>query len=88
MKARQIIKAVAEKHKLQPRDLLGRDRFSHFVAARREAARALKSLGYSYTRIGKALNRNHDTAFYYCSDRLVAKKSQYYRARRLNGCAS
>jgi len=44
MMAKDVIKSVAAKHGLQPNDILGRDRFGHFIAARRDV---LCNDGYS-----------------------------------------
>jgi chromosomal replication initiation ATPase DnaA len=63
--AQQIVADVAQRHNLIVRDLTGRDRFAHFVAARREAARALREAGLFVTEIGKALDRHHTTVLHY-----------------------
>lgn len=63
--AQQIVAAVAQRRKLIVRDLTGPDRFAHFVAARREAARALRSAGLHLEEIGSALGRHHTTVLHY-----------------------
>lgn len=65
MKSREIIRAVALEHGLQPRDLLGRDRFGHFIAARREAMVRLREAGFSYPQIGRFLGRDHSTIVFH-----------------------
>ncbi len=48
---------VAAKHKLQPHDLKGRDRFAHFVAARREFCwRARHATKATWVRIAAECN--------------------------------
>lgn len=76
MKSREIIRAVALEHGLQPRDLLGRDRFGHFIAARREAMVRLREAGFSYPQIGRFLGRDHST--------IVFHVNKANRARRLD----
>lgn len=64
--AESIVADVAHRHKLIPRDLTGPDRFAHFVAARREAARVLWHLGIYAKEIGNALGgRHHTTILHY-----------------------
>lgn len=61
--AQAVVAQVAQRHKLIVRDLTGRDRFAHFVAARREAARVLRQAGLHLQEIGGALGgRDHTTA--------------------------
>lgn len=63
--AQSIVAQVAQRHKLTMRDMTDRDRFSHFVAARREAARAMRDAGLFVTEIGRALHRHHTTVMHY-----------------------
>jgi chromosomal replication initiator protein len=63
--ARQIIKEVAEKHRLKPEHLTGYTRVRPIVRARWEAAhRMRKELKMSSTAIGRRLNRDHTTIIY------------------------
>lgn len=76
MRSRDIIKAVAQEHGLQPSDILGRDRFGHFIEARRETMVRLREAGFSYPQIGSILDRDHSTVVFHVN--------QSNRARRLN----
>ena len=75
MMASEVIKAVAAKHGLQPHDILGRDRFGHFIAARREVARTLRAMGHSYSWIGREMSRDPTTILNYCNDNYAARRS-------------
>lgn len=78
-----IIRAVAAKHKLQPHDLLGPDKFGHFVVARREAMIELRAAGFSYEQIGLCMNRHHTTVVFHvnqiCRDRKLRYARDYMR---------
>jgi len=74
MMAKDVIKAVAAKHGLQPNDILGRDRFGHFIAARREVARTLRAMGHSYSWIGMIMNRDHSTIYVHCNEGYSERK--------------
>ena len=79
MRSREIIRAVAAKHKLQPYDLLGHDRFGHFVAARREAMLRLREAGFSYPQIGAFLGRDHSTVVFHVNQAMRQRKLRYAR---------
>lgn len=59
--AQAVVAEVARQHRLVVRDLTGPDRFAHFVAARREAARKLRKAGIHLHEIGNALGGRHHT---------------------------
>ena len=46
---------------LDPAVVRGSYRHQEYVMARREIARELRTLGYSYPAIGRAINRDHST---------------------------
>lgn len=79
MRSREIIRAVAARHKLQPHDILGPDRFGHFVEARRETMIRLREAGYSYPQIGKFLNRDHTTVVFHVNSVTRERKLSYGR---------
>lgn len=79
MKSRDIIRAVAHEHGLQPGDILGRDRFGHFIAARREAMVRLREAGFSYQRIGEFLGRDHSTVVFHINQANRARRLDYMR---------
>jgi chromosomal replication initiation ATPase DnaA len=85
MSAKQILREVARKHNLQPIDILGTDRFSHFCAARREVARTLRKLGYTNGQIGVALRRDSSTVQHYCSEKSQTLKRERMRRLREQG---
>jgi len=63
MKAAEVISAVAREMDLSPRRIVGPERWTEYMAARREVARRLREAGWSYPRIGRALRRNQATIF-------------------------
>ncbi|MEZ0060880.1 putative transcriptional regulator [Bradyrhizobium elkanii] len=81
---RQIIGAVLEKYRVEPVELFGYSREGHLVAARREAARRLKKQGYSITRIGRILHRDHSTISNYIYESIRKAKRERYVGKR--GC--
>jgi chromosomal replication initiation ATPase DnaA len=88
MSAKQIIREVARKHNLQTIDILGTARFSHFCAARREAARTLRGLGYTNGQIGMAMRRDSSTVQHYCSPKSQTLKRERMRRLREQGGAA
>jgi chromosomal replication initiation ATPase DnaA len=81
VKSRDILKAVADEHKLQVADLLSRDRFGHFVAARRQAILEMKAVGLSVGQIASIMNLSYDAALYHTSEKIRSSRS-VYNARR------
>ena len=57
----RVIRGVAASHRIPALALLGRSQRSQIVAARRDAAKQLLSLGFSYPMIGRALGGRHHT---------------------------
>jgi chromosomal replication initiation ATPase DnaA len=82
MKAREIIRDVAKKHNLQPLDILGHDRFAHFIKARREAMVRISALGFSSSQIGAIFSRNHTSVLFQISKSHRAKKLAAMRTRK------
>lgn len=81
MKSRDILKAVAQQHNLQVADILSRDRFGHFVAARRQAILEMKAAGLSVGQIAMVMDISYDSALYHTSERIRSSRKTY-NARR------
>lgn len=81
MRARDILKAVAAEHKLQVSDILGRDRFGHFVAARRQAILEMKAAGLTTFQISAIMKLSYDTIWYHLKPHNRAHR-RTYNARR------
>lgn len=79
MKSRDILNAVAKKHKVS--DILGRDRFGHFVAARREAIVEMKAAGLTTGQIATIVCLNRDTVLHHVSERMRATRQKYHARR-------
>jgi len=58
------IYAICAKHKITKEKLLSRFRYRHLVAARKEVSEILEKAGYTYSDIGRALNRDHSTVLH------------------------
>ena len=58
---RDIIARVAKLHDVEPEEITGPSRMRHLCEARREIMRQLRAKGWSTTRIGRLLNRDHST---------------------------
>ncbi len=58
---RRVIREVAQSHQMTPATLLSRCPEPVYVSARRDAARRLKTLGFSTSQIGKWLGGLHCT---------------------------
>lgn len=64
------LRAIASRHWCTEHTILSRSNLADHVAARREAALYLRSLGYSYPSIGRWLGgRHHTTAMNLCKGR-------------------
>ena len=74
----QSIKTVAAKHKLQPHDIFGHDRFQHFVDARIEIIGELRKAEVNATQIANAMERDRTTIIYHIDPEFARRK----RARR------
>lgn len=81
MRSRDILQAVAKEHNLQVADILGRDRFGHFVAARREAISRMKAAGLTTGQIATAMSLSYDSVLYHTSEKGRARRKTY-NARR------
>lgn len=81
MKSRDILKAVAQEHNLQVADLLGRDRFGHFVAARRQAILEMKAAGLSVGQIAMVMDMSYDAALYHTSEKIRSSRKAYNAQR-------
>lgn len=81
MRSRDILKAVAKKHKLQVADILGRDRFDHFVAARREAILLMKASGLSNGRIAIIMSRDYTSILHHTNPKRRAYRQKYHARR-------
>lgn len=81
MKSRDILKAVADEHKLQVADILSRDRFGHFVAARRQAILEMKAAGLSVGQIATVMNLSYDSALYHTSEKIRSSRKTYNAQR-------
>lgn len=82
--ARRVVEAIATESKLTVVDLLGPDRFSHFVAARRKIARKLVADGLNPYAIATALNRDRSTVLAYIHANGWEQKPNF-RANRHHG---
>jgi len=63
--ARDVIREVAHARNLRPWQVTGKCRRKPFVAARREVAKRLRSMGYSLADIGHELGDRHHTSVMY-----------------------
>ena len=61
MKTQTIIRQVASKHGVPEKLITGYNREAHIVAARFEAWRIARKLGWSLPRIGREFKRDHTT---------------------------
>ena len=59
------IYAVCAKHKVTKEKLLSRFRYRNLVAARKEVSEILEEAGYTYSDIGRALNKDHTSVLHY-----------------------
>jgi len=57
--AQRIASAIARRHGLEVEELLNGGRYPHLVRARRDVAVALREQRWSYSAIGRFLNRDH-----------------------------
>lgn len=62
--ARHIVEPIIERRKIAWNDIVANKRQSKFVNARKEVCAALKQAGWSFTMIGKYINRDHTTIIY------------------------
>lgn len=81
LRSKKILTDVAAKHKLQVADILGRDRFKHFIAARREAILAMHSAGMTHGTIARIIGRERTTIIDYTSPARRALKRIYHAKR-------
>ena len=81
IRSTKVIQAVAAKHRISVNDLLGRSKFAHFVAARREAILQMNALGMTDDRIASAMCRERTTILEYRNDARRARKAAWHRAR-------
>lgn len=81
MNSKTIIREVAAKYKIQPKDILGHDRFGHFVAARKEIMARLKELGKTTGQIGMIMNRDHSTVLYHTSPKIRSRRFERNKAK-------
>jgi hypothetical protein len=73
---RKILREVAIKWELQPDDVLGRSRSPRPVAARKELCRRMRhELGWSLSRIGEKIGRDHTTVLHNLGGRAAAVAS-------------
>jgi len=78
------IYAVCAKHKITKEKLLSRFRYRHLVIARKEVAEILEAAGYSYSDIGRALNRHHSAVLHSLGRTSKAIAQEKKRAKRAN----
>lgn len=79
--SRELIKSVAAKFSLTPRQLLSSSHEKHLVVARSAIVLILRQEhGYSLTRIGNILNRHHTTIMY--SEQMAKKHYEESQAFR------
>lgn len=76
------INNYAQEAGITVKQLRSRMRVTHIKNARWEVVRRLKSEGYSYREIGRAVNKDDTTIFYICSDKLKLKKKLRYESSR------
>lgn len=82
--AKEVIRKVAIELQTTEKDILGDARFQYLVRARATAAVALRRSGMSLPQIGRRMNRDHSTVFYW-----VSKFPDYARIdRRLERVAA
>jgi chromosomal replication initiation ATPase DnaA len=81
MRSKRILEAVARKHKLQVSDILGHDRFDHFVAARREAILEMKAAGLTTRRIAIIMSRDYTSILHHTNPERRAYRRAYHARR-------
>jgi len=81
LRSKKILAAVAVKHKLQVADIVGRDKFAHFIDARREAILEMHAVGMTHAAIARAMRRERTTIISYTNPVRRARK-RIYHARR------
>lgn len=83
VRSRSVLQTVAARHKLQISDILGRDRFAHFLDARREAIRELATAGLTLTTIARVMGRDRSTIVHHLDPVLRASKLAFNKRWRL-----
>ena len=82
LRARVIIETVLRDHHLHAEDFYSTGRGKDLVEARRDAGKKLIEIGYSSTRIGRMLKRDHSTVLNYL-DIHRKRKGEYYAGKAL-----
>ena len=62
--SRDLVEPVLQRHQLTYKDVAGRDRRGHVVAARHECMWVLRQAGMTLPKIGRFLRRDHTTVLY------------------------
>lgn len=63
--SRQIVREVAQRRGIDPKEIMRKCRETRVVYARIEVAKRLDQLSYTTSQIGKALKQDHTTIVYY-----------------------
>jgi chromosomal replication initiation ATPase DnaA len=79
---KDTIERVCEKHKITKAALTSKCRKTHLVTARKEVAEILEAAGYSYSDIGRALNRDHSTVLHFLGRTSKAIRREEKRAKK------
>jgi predicted transcriptional regulator len=83
LRGRDVIKAVLAEHRIHPEDLFGLSREPHLVAARIDAAKQMRALGYSHRKIGEILKRDRTCITHYLDPKIREKKRRRLQQTRL-----
>jgi hypothetical protein len=67
----RVFEHVARRTGMTVADILGRPRAARYVKARRRAILLLRRRGYSYSEIGRAMERDHSTIIHYLSKKAI-----------------
>lgn len=77
----RAVPRVAKQFDIDPEFILGITRKKPYPKARRIIAKELRSFGYSFPQIGRAMNRDHTSIIYMVKDDFRAKKIQRNKER-------
>lgn len=80
---KQIISDVLRIHRLGRVEFFGRSQFDELCAARKDAARRLREVGFTTGHIAKILNRERTTVLHYFDDAMAVRKRLRHREYRL-----
>lgn len=75
-RSESILLNVAAKHNLSVATILGREKFKHIVAARREAVMLMSAAGMTHSTIAAAVHRERTTVLQYLNAEYAARKNK------------